>query len=92
MDHYENIYGKEKSEMYFSFLYSFYNIPNIILPLIGGILVDEIGYKITTLLFVGFITVGQLVVSFGMQLNSFPLMIFGRFIFGIGGESISISV
>lgn len=35
--------GKENAEIYYSFLYSFYSIPNIILPLFGGILSDELG-------------------------------------------------
>jgi len=50
--------GKENAEIYYSFLYSFYSIPNIILPLFGGILSDELGYRTMTIIFLLFITLG----------------------------------
>lgn len=41
--------------------------------------------------FIFFIASGQGIVALGMYLSNFPLMIFGRFVFGIGGESLGIS-
>ncbi len=43
MDYFTPVYGKEDSEIYYSFLYTVYSIPNIILPLYGGVLSDLIG-------------------------------------------------
>ncbi|EGR31964.1 major facilitator superfamily protein, putative, partial [Ichthyophthirius multifiliis] len=86
------IYGKEETQIYYSFLYSVYSIPNIILPLFGGILCDQLGYRKMTLVFLFFITLGQIFITYGVIKKSIFIMIFGRFIFGIGGESLNISI
>ena len=36
-------YSKNTSEYIFGLMYSVYNLPNIILPIIGGILTDKYG-------------------------------------------------
>jgi MFS family permease len=43
MAHFTPIYGDEMTQFYFSFLYSFYSIPNIVLPLFGGVFCDRYG-------------------------------------------------
>jgi MFS family permease len=36
-------YGKETAEYMFGLLYTIYSLPNIILPLFGGVLTDKYG-------------------------------------------------
>ena len=45
VDNFTAKHGKENSEFYYSFLYTIYSIPNIILPIYGGVLSDLIGIK-----------------------------------------------
>lgn len=61
------------------------------LPAIGGHLIDH--YDVKKVLFgLSFIVcLGQTLFSVGVYLKDVRLMIFGRFIFGIGGESIAVS-
>jgi MFS family permease len=33
----------EQFQLYYSMMYSVYSLPNIVLPLIGGVLVDRVG-------------------------------------------------
>ena len=42
-------YGEAKTSFYFSFLYSLYSIPNILLPLAGGFLSDIFGNTFFTI-------------------------------------------
>jgi len=58
----------------------------MILPLIGGILCDKIGIKVSLMLFTTLVTIGQLVFTIGGAQNNFALTLAGRFIFGLGGE------
>lgn len=46
MNTYSPIYGDHSTSFYFSFLYSFYSIPNIVLPLVGGFMSDIFGILI----------------------------------------------
>lgn len=43
METYKPKYGENLTSFYFSFMYSFYSIPNIILPLVGGFMSDVFG-------------------------------------------------
>jgi MFS family permease len=45
-----------------------------------------------TIIFLLFITLGQFIVCAGFYNQDFWTMIIGRFIFGIGGESLNISI
>lgn len=76
----------------FSYLYSSYSWPNVILCFIGGFLIDRVfGIRFGTALYAFIVFIGQLVVAAGSLLDSFALMIIGRVIFGIGGESLAVA-
>ncbi|EGR34440.1 major facilitator superfamily protein, putative [Ichthyophthirius multifiliis] len=92
VEHFTPVYGKEDAEIYYSFLYTVYSMPNIVLPLYGGVLSDLIGYRKMTIIFLLFITIGQIIITCGINVKSLKIMILGRFIFGIGGESLGISI
>ncbi|KAI8903763.1 major facilitator superfamily domain-containing protein [Gorgonomyces haynaldii] len=71
-------------------LYSVYSFPNMFLPMLGGHLVDRYDPKRVLTAFSVLVVLGQALYSTGVSLKLFPLMIFGRILFGIGGESISV--
>lgn len=86
----EFVYDQNFEAMY-DLLYSIYSVPNIFLPMVGGVLVDKVGLYLSLNLFSALILAGQLVLSIGCSLHSLPLMLVGRFLFGLGGESISVA-
>lgn len=80
------------STLQFTYLYSWYSWPNVILCFFGGFLIDRVfGIRLGALIFSAFILVGQFVFALGALIDKYWLMEFGRFIFGIGGESLSVA-
>jgi MFS family permease len=77
-------------ELYFSLLYTVYSVPNCVLPFFGGFFVDKLGVRLCLLAFATFIALGQVVFSFGVSIENWPLMFLGRVLFGIGGESLAV--
>jgi MFS family permease len=70
-------------------LNAIYSFPNIVMVLIGGILIDRIGVKKATLLFGVLCLVGAAVTAAS---GSLAVMASGRLIFGLGAESLIVSV
>lgn len=70
----------------FNLLYAVYSFPNVIIPFIGGTLIDKFGARIVFILTCLFCVLGQFVFSVAGLYNMFLLMLVGRVIFGIGGE------
>ncbi|WAR27470.1 MFSD1-like protein [Mya arenaria] len=69
--------------------YSWYSWPNVILCFFGGFLIDSVfGVRVGAIIFSLFVTV---VFAMGSFLNKYWLMCVGRFIFGIGGESLAVA-
>ncbi len=78
-------------ESTFNLMYSVYSLPNILLPLLGGILIFKYGCRIMFLLFCFLVLIGQLIFAMGCSFMSIKTMIVGRIIFGFGGESLNIA-
>ncbi|MCX7972904.1 MAG: MFS transporter [Candidatus Aminicenantes bacterium] len=78
------------SRAQYGLLFSFYYLPNFIMVLIGGILLDRIGIRRAGGLFVSLCALGVLITALSAGL-SFPLMLFGRLIYGLGSESLIIT-
>jgi MFS family permease len=72
-------------------LYAIYSAPNILLPFFGGYFTDKYGARVVNIVCSSFILAGQVLVAMGAQAESFYLMLFGRFVFGLGGESLCVS-
>jgi len=70
-------------------LNAIYSVPNIIMVLIGGIIIDRIGVKKATLLFGILCLIGAAITASSGKL---AIMATGRLIFGIGAESLIVSV
>ncbi|KAI8899997.1 major facilitator superfamily domain-containing protein [Globomyces pollinis-pini] len=77
-------------QYYLQLLYSLYSVPNMILPFIGGWLIDRLGVPKLLLALSATITIGQLLFAVAIQIKSIHLMLFSRFVFGIGGESLAV--
>jgi MFS family permease len=72
----------------YGLLFSYYSLPNLIMVLVGGILLDRIGIRKAGNLFTTLCAIGVLLTAAG---PSFPIMLLGRFIFGLGAESLLIT-
>jgi len=70
-------------------LNAIYSIPNIILVLIGGIIIDRIGVKRATMLFGVLCFIGAVIT---VSSPNFYVMATGRLVFGLGAESLIVSV
>lgn len=62
------------------------------LPFIGGYLVDYVGVRACLVLYCCLVCIGQLIFTLGLQFESWPIMFFGRLVFGFGGESYGVAV
>ncbi|KAM3569251.1 hypothetical protein VYU27_008651 [Nannochloropsis oceanica] len=82
---------KADFEPMYSLLYTVYSLPNIVLPFFGGIFVDKFGARICLIAFTLFLLAGQLFFALGGVYKSFPLMLLGRTIYGLGGENMSVA-
>eukprot|EP01017_Pseudomicrothorax_dubius_P025115 TRINITY_DN2680_c0_g3_i1.p1 TRINITY_DN2680_c0_g3~~TRINITY_DN2680_c0_g3_i1.p1 ORF type:complete len:481 (-),score=131.68 TRINITY_DN2680_c0_g3_i1:93-1535(-) len=80
------------AEYIFDLFYSVYSFPNIVLPFLGGLLVDRLGDRVMTIVFSLLLTAGQLLFQYGASAGNIAAMIAGRLVFGLGGESINITV
>lgn len=86
-----NDFGINISGAEFGVLQSVYSFPNIVLPLIGGMFLDRIGFRIAIMVLAGLVLSGQAIFSIGIASKQFWLMIIGQLIFGIGGESLNVA-
>jgi len=83
-----------KSQLNFSdsdigLLNAIYSFPNIIMVLVGGIIIDRFGTRISVFIFTVLIMIGALVTA--IQGDLF-LMAAGRLIFGLGAESMIVAI
>ncbi|KAF9091581.1 hypothetical protein BGX27_002000 [Mortierella sp. AM989] len=74
-----------------STLYSIYSLPNTVLPFLCGSLIDRLGPRRVLLVLSGCVCLGQAIFSIGVQTRRVWLMLLGRAIFGIGGESCGVA-
>lgn len=86
------------SDFKYNQLYSVYSYPNVILPLMGGVLIDKIGLNFAIILFSSLLVLGQGVFTLSGYLGTddqsdnipFIVAMAGRLIFGLGGESLNV--
>lgn len=76
----------------FTSLYALYSWPNVIMCFFGGLLIDKVlGIRLGAILFLAILVVGQFFFALGGFTGQFWLMQLGRFIYGLGGESLSVA-
>jgi len=85
----------ELSQTHYALLYSVYNFMNIGIVLFGGYFIDVIGLRAGSILFCFLIAAGQLVFAMGASISNihtaYIIMLLGRIIFSLGGESLSVA-
>jgi MFS family permease len=77
------------SDSQIGWLNAIYSLPNIIMVLVGGIIIDRIGVKKATVLFGVLCLIGAAITA---ATGEFLVMAAGRLIFGLGAESLIVSV
>jgi MFS family permease len=70
-------------------LNAIYSFPNIIMVLLGGLIVDRFGTRLSTLVFGIICAIGAAVTAMSPL---FPVMATGRLIFGLGAESMIVAI
>ncbi len=70
-------------------LQGIYSVPNIVMVLLGGILIDRIGVKRATFIFGVLCFLGSLITALSPKLW---VMASGRLVFGLGAESLIVAV
>lgn len=84
--------GKEYNQRMNQALYSVYSWPNTVLAIFGGIIIDKyIGLRRSLLLFTSLVFAGAFIFALGVRSASFPLMLVGRVVYGLGGESLCVA-
>eukprot|EP01114_Cavostelium_apophysatum_P017357 TRINITY_DN5142_c0_g1_i2.p1 TRINITY_DN5142_c0_g1~~TRINITY_DN5142_c0_g1_i2.p1 ORF type:complete len:464 (-),score=100.94 TRINITY_DN5142_c0_g1_i2:765-2156(-) len=68
-------------------MYSLYNVPNIVMVVFGGVLVDKLGLRKSTFLFSFLVALGAAIFCIGPYFQNVYVCLVGRFIFGLGSES-----
>jgi MFS family permease len=80
--------GINISRAQYGLLFSFYYVPNIVMVLIGGILLDRIGIRKAGTLFAALCAAGVFLTA---ATKIFPVMLLGRLLYGLGAESLIIT-
>jgi MFS family permease len=80
--------GINISRAQYGLLFSFYYLPNFIMVLVGGILLDRIGIRRAGTLFAALCAIGVLLTA---ATKIFPVMLIGRLVYGLGAESLIIT-
>lgn len=70
-------------------LNAIYSFPNIVMVLLGGLIVDRFGTRLSTLVFAIICAIGAAVTAISPL---FPVMATGRLIFGLGAESMIVAI
>ena len=71
-------------------LMGIYSVPNIFLVLIGGIIIDKIGTRISSLIFAVLCMLGAGITAFSG--GDLVVMAIGRLVFGLGAESLIVAI
>ena len=70
-------------------LQGIYSVPNVFMVLIGGIIIDKIGTRISTFVFTLLCLLGAIVTA---SFSDLTMMAIGRLVFGLGAESMIVAV
>jgi MFS family permease len=85
-------HGKDFTQEMNQALYSVYSWPNTVLAMFGGLLIDKyLGLRRAMLLFTGLVFTGSVLFYVGVVSLQYPVMLFARVVFGLGGESLSVA-
>ena len=86
-DHLQRFLGFTDTQI--GMLNAIYSLPNIVMVLIGGIIVDRIGTRRATIACTAICLLGTILTAIS---PSFPVMAAGRLLFGLGAESMIVAI
>lgn len=77
------------SDSNIGWLQGIYSLVNVVMVLIGGIIIDRIGTRISTFVFAFLCLIGAAIT---VVTDSFAVMLIGRLVFGLGAESLIVAI
>ncbi|KAF4653315.1 hypothetical protein FOL47_010596 [Perkinsus chesapeaki] len=83
--------SEEQYTYYFNLLYTVYALPNIITPMVLGVSMEWIGIRLMLIILAVLLFIGQLLQCMGSYYFSMNLMLLGRVVYGLGGESMNVA-
>jgi MFS family permease len=76
----------------YSTIFVGYSVSNTIVPLLSGAFFGKVGKWKGVVIISTTITIGIMIVYFGIVANSYPVVVLGRTIYGLGGESVFVGI
>jgi len=76
----------------YGLLFSVYALPNAILPMLSGMFFANLGKWKGVTLIAAVITIGIIIVWVGVNAQTYWLVLLGRVIYGLGGESVYVGI
>ena len=70
-------------------LQGIYSVPNILMVLIGGVVIDKFGTRVSTFIFTTLCLLGAAITA---SFNDITMMAIGRLVFGLGAESMIVAI
>lgn len=70
-------------------LQGIYSVPNILMVLIGGVIIDKIGTRVSTFIFTTLCLLGAAITA---SFSDITMMAIGRLVFGLGAESMIVAI
>eukprot|EP00002_Diphylleia_rotans_P030219 TRINITY_DN6198_c0_g1_i7.p1 TRINITY_DN6198_c0_g1~~TRINITY_DN6198_c0_g1_i7.p1 ORF type:complete len:429 (+),score=56.15 TRINITY_DN6198_c0_g1_i7:50-1336(+) len=86
----EIIEALEINYFQFGFIYSIYCIPNAILVFFGSQMFNKLGIRWVAVIYTLCVALGQMISSIGIRTEVYEIVLIGRAVFGIGGESLAV--
>ena len=89
-------WGGSNVDFYYNLFYTIYAWTNMVMSLVAGVMVDRLGKTRSMYFFIGLCLTGASLYALGATLVGiddrarYGIMFFGRFVFGLGGGSITI--
>jgi len=70
-------------------LQGIYSVPNILMVLIGGVIIDKFGTRVSTFVFTTLCLIGAAITA---SFSDITMMAVGRLVFGLGAESMIVAI
>ncbi len=70
-------------------LQGIYSVPNIFMVLIGGVIIDKFGTRVSTFVFTTLCLIGAAITA---SFNDITMMAIGRLVYGLGAESMIVAI
>lgn len=90
LDIYEEKTRKKEFEFQFNLLFSLYSLPNMILPLLGGIAIDKMGNNRVVFITATLVLLGNILQTYACYQVNMIYFLLGRFLFGLGAECLQV--